>query len=457
MKFYKLGLLTLLISLFILDSCKTQDGIGLDPANQINGTLLTDNNVVATTALEDTIITNNIKTRTPLSYFKDPEFGTTEANIAAVLSLPGNTAYTVPAGEITVDSAILILPYATNGFYGDSSNTTFKVDVRQLSERIVPTKSYYNTKHFATEATVLGSKIFKPNYNDSIYITSMAVGRPDTLMKVRPQLRVPLNPQMMYSAFYGASAAARASNTVFQNTFRGLAISLDKTHTGSGNGGNIFLRLDSARVTYYYRRDNAGALDTANVLLPLATTVSEIKHTYTANVQAAIDGTSTDNLVYLQGLAGLRAKVSFPNVKTIFAAEQNKVVINRAELVVTVKPTSGVPYAPAKRLTLYKYDIAHQRVTLQDATLTDPRASVFGGNYNATTGEYHFIVTAFLQDLITGKTVDYGTYLTPVDPTTTGAVTVDPASNFAERSIVGGKNASPYNIKLNIIYTKLNQ
>jgi predicted small secreted protein len=40
MKFYKLGLLTLLISLFILNSCKTQDGIGLDvdPATQINGT-----------------------------------------------------------------------------------------------------------------------------------------------------------------------------------------------------------------------------------------------------------------------------------------------------------------------------------------------------------------------------------------------------------------------------------
>ena len=120
MKFYKLGLLTLLISLFILDSCKTQDGIGLDvdPANQINGTLLTNNGVVATTAYEDSIVTNNLNARSPLAYFEDPEFGLTQASAAAVVSLPGSVAYTLPTGVITLDSAVLVLPYATNGFYG---------------------------------------------------------------------------------------------------------------------------------------------------------------------------------------------------------------------------------------------------------------------------------------------------------------------------------------------------
>ncbi|MEB0262031.1 MULTISPECIES: DUF4270 family protein [unclassified Mucilaginibacter] len=456
MKFYKLGLLTLLISLFILDSCKTQDGIGLDvdPANQINGTLLTNNGVVATTAYEDSIITNNLSIRSPLAYFEDPEFGLTEAGAAAVLSLPGSVAYTVPTGVITVDSAVLVLPYAAKGFYGDSTASTFKVDVRQLDERIFPTKSYYNTKHFLSKSTILGSKEFKPRYNDSIFITSMAVGRADTPMKVRPQVRVKLDPRAMYLSFFGAPASSLANNTVFQNTFNGLSLTLSKS---AGAGGNVFFRLDSARVQYYYRRNNAGVIDTSNISLPFATAVTEIKHTFSANVKAAIAGTSTDNLVYLQGLAGLRAKISFPDVKNIFAAQNNKVVINRAELVVTLKPTSGIPYVPAKRLTLYKYDIAHQRVTLQDASTTDPRASVFGGNYNATKGEYHFIVTAFLQDLIAGKTIDYGTYLAPVDPTVTTGISISPAATFAERSIVGGKDAASYNIKLNIIYTKLNQ
>ncbi|MFD0766231.1 DUF4270 domain-containing protein [Mucilaginibacter lutimaris] len=454
MKFYKLGLLTLLISLFILNSCKTQDGIGLDPTNEIKGSLLTNNNVVAATAYEDSIITNNLSTRAPLAYFKDPEFGTTEANIAAVLSLPGNVAYTLPTGTITVDSAVLVLPYASNGFYGDSLASRFKIDVRRLDERITPSKSYYNTKHFATINSIIGTKTFSARAHDSLYITNLVKGGRDTLIKVKPQVRVPLDPEYMYSVFFGASPALLGNNAVFQNTFKGLAFSIDKAQT-TGPGGNMFFRLDSAAVTYYYRRTDGTTIDTSSISLPFGTNVTEIKHTYSAKVQAALDGTSTDGLVYLQGLAGLRAKISFPNLQTLFAEGNKNVIINRAELVVSLKPGTGIPYAPAKRLTLYKYDIAHQRITLQDASQTDPRASVFGGNYDAAKGEYHFIVTAFLQDLIAGKTVDYGTYLAPVDPTITTAIDVNPAASYSERSIVGGKEASPYNIKLNIIYTKL--
>src|SRR3954470_16548847 len=86
MKFSKLGLLTLLISLFILNSCKNQDGIGLgvDPGSELNGTIMVDTSMVVTTVADDTINTSGLY-RVPLSYFKDPEFGVTESNIAAAL------------------------------------------------------------------------------------------------------------------------------------------------------------------------------------------------------------------------------------------------------------------------------------------------------------------------------------------------------------------------------------
>jgi hypothetical protein len=77
MKFYKLGLLTLLISLFILNSCKTQDGIGLDPATPIAGKLIADTSIIAATVAEDSVVTSSLSARVPLSYFKDPELGTT--------------------------------------------------------------------------------------------------------------------------------------------------------------------------------------------------------------------------------------------------------------------------------------------------------------------------------------------------------------------------------------------
>ena len=56
MKFFRLDLLTLLISLFILNSCKRQDGIGLgvNDQNEINGNLIVDTNIVINTVVDDT-------------------------------------------------------------------------------------------------------------------------------------------------------------------------------------------------------------------------------------------------------------------------------------------------------------------------------------------------------------------------------------------------------------------
>jgi len=456
MKFYKLGLLTLLISLFILNSCKTQDGIGLDPATPIAGKLIVDTSIVATTAVEDDVVTSSLSARVPLSYFNDPELGNTETHIAAVLSTPGATAYTLPTGTITIDSARLILPYATDGFYGDSLLSTYKIDVRQLGERIVPSQTYYNTKHFETFGDIIGTKTFLARAHDTLKITNIVTGGPDTLIKVKPQVRIPINPNFINLRFFSADAATLSNPTIFENTVNGLYISLDKNQT-PGVGGNLFFNLDSASLAVYYKNVNGSTVDTAVVSLSLGRKVTEIIHTHSVKVQAAIDNPSTTKLVYLQGLAGLRAKLTLPDVKGIFAADggSDNVILNRAELIVKVDPGTTTPFAASKRLTLYKYDIAHQRIALQDASSTDPRSTGFGGGYDSSTGEYHFIITAYLQDLLRGKTIDYGTYIAPVNPTGT-TVDVTPTAIYADRSIVVGKN-SPYRIKLNIIYTKINQ
>jgi hypothetical protein len=136
MKFIRLDLLTLLISLFIFTGCKNQDtiGLGVVASNQISGSLIDTSTIIVNTVREDSIVTNGLS-RTPLSYFKDPQFGITEANLAIDLNLPGNSAYTLPSGTITVDSALLVLRYAANGFYGDSIASRYKANVYQLKER----------------------------------------------------------------------------------------------------------------------------------------------------------------------------------------------------------------------------------------------------------------------------------------------------------------------------------
>jgi hypothetical protein len=392
----------------------------------------------------------------PLAYFKDPEFGTTEANFGAVLSTPGGVAYTLPAGTVTIDSARLVLPYVSNGFYGDSLLSSYTINVHQLSERLSSAQTYYNTKVLSYNSGIVGTKTFVARPHDTLRIKAIVTGGPDTLIKANPQVRVPLDPNFINANLFELPQATLTSPEMFESFVRGLYVTLDKDKT-TGIGGNIFFNLDSARVTVYYRSTSGSKIDTAAVSLPFHTSVGEIKHTYSANVQAAIDNTSTNGMVYMQGLGGLKAKLSLPDPKAIFASVgSSNVVINRAELIVQVKPGTATPFVPVKRLALYQLDLAKQRIPLQDVSTTDPRASGVAniGVYNPTNGEYHFLITAYLQDLLRGKVAGNDTYLTPVNPTT--AVTdVASTAGYAERSIIQGKN-SPYRIKLNIIYTKIN-
>jgi hypothetical protein len=110
---------------------------------------------------------------------------------------------------------------------------------------------------------------------------------------------------------------------------------------------------------------------------------------------------------------------------------------------------------------MYRLDIAHRPTYVEDASsVIDPRAqgvNVFGGFYNSTNKEYHFVVTAYMQDLLLNKTIDYGTYISPVDTTNTASVDIAPTPQVAARTVAGGganKNSS-YSIKLKIVYTKI--
>jgi len=458
MKFFKLDLLTLLISLFILSSCKNQDtiGLGVNTSNQITGSLIDTSTIIINTIPEDSVITSALPT-TPLSYFKDPVFGTTESNLAIDLNLPGSTAYTVPSGTINIDSALLVLRYAP-GFYGDSIASRYKANVYQLNERLFSNSVYLNTKHWSyNSSNLLGTKSFFSRTGDSLKIINPVAGGPDTLVKIPPQLRIPIDPAFIYKILYNATANQLNSNLIFKQNVKGLYITLDKNQ--SGPGGTFMFELDSAAAIHVYYKNNAGtAIDTAILILPSILHAAEIKHTYSPAIQTELSNTTTSRKTfYLQGLAGLRAKISFPYLKNIVKTLGSDVVVNRAELVITANPGSDIPFMPIRKLALYRYDLANQRTLVEDAAPSDPRAfssAGFGGFYNAPTQQYHFLITAYIQDLMRGLTPDLGTFI--------GVVPNNLSNGIATTALVDGRTfavgadkASPYRLKLNIIYTKI--
>jgi hypothetical protein len=474
MKFFRIDLLTLLISLFILSSCKNQDGIGLNPDQQLNGTQLVDTNIVVNTTYEDSVATTGI-TKTPLGYFKDPQIGTTEANIAMALTLPLGGAYTLPTGTITIDSALLVIKYA-DGFYGDSLNSKFKLNVYQLTEKPVATQTYFNTHSWGyNSSNLLGTKTFVSRTHTTYKITDIVAGAKDTLKKVTAQLRVPISSTFINNILFGASSAVLASNPLFLSTTKGLYLTMDKNQVGAGGNFMVQLDNDSTRIDIYYRADNGTTIDTAVVSLPVASHSAEIKHTYNATVLGVINNqTTSNNTFYIQGLAGLRAKVSFPDLKTLITKIGSDVVINRAELVITPTIGSTIPFKAQPKISVYQLDKALQRVPLRDAldasTVNSSAGNVLGqgisvfGGYFTVKNDYHFIITGYVQDLMRNQAVvDYGTYIGAVDTTNTSTVDYFATPSTGGRVIAAGSvtNKSsadyPYRIKLNIIYTKINK
>jgi hypothetical protein len=304
---------------------------------------------------------------------------------------------------------------------------------------------------------LLGTRTFNARPGTHIKIYDIITGSPDTLMLVSPQLRIPISKSFITNVLFNQNSTVLSSNPYFQNMVHGVYITLDKTQT-TGPGGTFYMGLDSARIDVFYRTIQGTTIDTGSTSMPITNYAASIRHTYTATINAALNNKASGKVFYIQGLGGLRTKISFPDLQALYNSAGGKFVINRAELVVTVAPGSLIPYGPLPKISLYRLDIAKQRIPVEDANTSNPLSAgvaEFGGFYNYTLNQYHFLITAYVQDLMTGTAVDYGTYIGAVDTTNTTSVDYAVTTSTAARTIaVGSDPTSQYNIKLNIIYTK---
>jgi hypothetical protein len=458
MKFIKIDLLTLLIGLFLFASCKSSNTIGLDvdPATAIKGTLV-DSVTVDTKTVNDEPASTATLLRYPLGFLNDPQLGTTEASLAMSVNLP-STKYSFGTSP-TIDSAVLVLPYSTQ-FYGDSTST-YSVDVHQLTTDISEQTSFKSNHEWPYDATTLAG-----NYTGTIKpttpfkVTDVVSGKADTLRKVAAQMRIKLDPSFISNTILKDTSMLR-NNAFFTGAFKGLHVSVNKDKT-TGTGGIAFFTMSGtdSRLEIYYKKQNAttsSARDTVEVNFPITTSsnpvAATVKHSYSTNISTQLaNDTVQYPVTYLQGLAGLRNKVSFPYLSNFIKTLGGKIVINKAELVVDLSSGTDVsPFVPAPRLALYTYDIAGLRANIKDNAT--PASSTYGGFYDATTKNYTFIVTSYLQDLIDGKATDYGTFISTSSPT---EFDLTPPVTSAARSIIGSFGSTTNKVKLNIYYTKIN-
>ena len=484
MKFTKQDLLTLLIGLFLFASCKDSKTIGLplDEEFQIKGVLM-DTATIKSQTLKDDVTSAVGLIRHPLGSITDPIFGKTDASISLALGLP-NSNYSF--GKLpVVDSAVLVLPYGAQ-FYGDTTVSNYEVKVRQLTNDLSKETAYLSNKVWPTQTTVLGTYSGKVKPNTRFKIFDIVNGAADTLKTVIPQMRIRLSETFIHDNIVALDSVTRSTANGFYKAFKGLNV----TATSTGQGGIMFFNLSGSdgRIEIYYKRQNAknpSALDTAAVSFPIGTAsgpvTASIIHDYTGTpVKTQLDNPNTTYAVtYLQALAGLKNKISFPYLKNFVADLKNpakggsstaKIIVNKAQLVIDLtNGNDGVPFSAAQRLSLYRLDIASQRANLPDNDNSiqgsyngDPRAFgndlLYGGYFDAVNRRYIFTITSYIQDLLDGKTEDYGTFLAPSSLT---EFNVSPPLTSAARSVIAGYKPAPRvagdkYMKLNIYYTRIN-
>lgn len=458
MKFFKLDLLTLLISLFILAGCQKIDSIGLDvdPATDINATYIDTVSVQTRTVREDSIATSSL-TQYPLGYYNDPIFGKTYANLAASIALEteGTKFGTAP----TLDSAVLVLFYG-NEFVGDSTSY-FDIKVHQLMSKLI-SKTYYNTTPHLYFNNAIGGKLTRFNRKDSINVVELIDGKPDVIKKKPAHLRIPINGDYIRDNFLNSPSTNFATNSAFQDHIKGLYLTVNPVNTTSA-GGIAFLNMaDSGRLEVYYKNTNGTVIDTNLIKFPVSSgkgmVASNFRHDYTGTpVQTQLSNPTIEyDQVYVQGLAGLRTRVRFPELEKLKSL--GNITINKAQLVITVDGAD--PFPAASRLIMYRTDIAGQKQYIPDFGNNGAYALPdlqFGGFYEKTKKRYVMEITTYVQQIINGQLKQYDAYIAPVNLNYDRSFGLIPSGTTAGRSVIGsGKKGANYQMKLNIIYSKIN-
>lgn len=480
MKFTKQDLLTMLIGLFLFSSCKDDHTIGLSPdGNVISGDLY-DNTTLTTRTQVDDAVSGSALVRYPLGVMHDSVFGDTEAGTAMTVNIP-SVAYRFGA-NVQVDSAVLVMPYANN-FYGDSTQK-YTFTVKQLAVDLTEQTSFLTSIKWGekTSVTLGQSESKQQRPNTSFKVVNIVTGKADTSATVAPQVRIKLDPTMILNKIVKMDTNAYARNDLFISKFNGLYVSVSQ-ETPTAHGAMAFFNFapvtdvnNGAKLQIYYKKDglSPATRDTLSAIFPIdaqtSPVVAEVKHNY-ANTPVKIQTDDASNTqydkTYVQGLTGLRNKISFDfsGFKTLLGG--SKVSINKAELVIDLAPEEDTYFKPAQRLVLYRKNAAGFTVNLPDndpASSSNPTGDqrptasteLFGGYFDSVNRRYIFSVTGYVQDLVNGKTIDYGTFLAPTPLT---EFNLNPFSSTAERSIllapIKDAPTGTKRMKLNIFYTKV--
>ncbi len=436
---YFFGVLLLSLSFILLPSCKDPEELGLEVlpnADQVF-VLNTDTTTLATqTIVEDSLLSSGVSYQL-LGSYSDPVFGRSDASFYSQVSLGLTPNFGQPGEVLVPDSLVLSLAYA--GYYGDTSTAQI-IHVYRMNETISTDSVYYTNKVFSlnapTDDLTNNFPFFLPKPTTSVSVLS--VTQP-------AQLRIPLSLALADSLLALNGQPQVTDNFSWLQYFKGLYVKTDPV-TGSGMGSVSYFNLFSSysKLTLYYHNTTTGA-DSLHYdfVISGATSVSHQEHDYNGSVtdvgHQLLDPTFNDSLNYIQSMAGVKTKLTFPYLQQF--KDSGNIVVNKAELEITVQDGTTSFYSSPSRLFLVYTDTSGNSFFMADYF---EGATYFGGTYNSTTRTYKFNIARHLQKILNGSVEDHGLFLLA-----SGAVVQ------ANRVVIGSGKNMGYPMRLHLFYTRL--
>ena len=429
--------LLLFVALIFFASCKKVPNIGstLQPnSSYIKVDFTGKQNIVAESERIDSLSTKSASFSL-VGDLNDPIFGNSNLSFYTQIGLTSNS---IKWGEgATTDSIVLQMIYS--GYYGDTL-TPLTLKVYEVTENMSGDSTYYSNKSLAY-GEELANYTFSPGPRTRSNIDD------DTLSAA--VVRIPIN-NVLGDRFI-SNENQFSSNSAFMNYFKGLYVSCEPTN---GTGSICYFNLLNTKsyLRIYYHNDYDTVFYDFNVSDKYIR-FNHFEHDYnTATNPIVFDDTTNSQYLYVQSTAGVRARLTFPNIAQWAKDMNTNVLINEAKLImhgangmINGINNDTAMFTQPVQLVVVKANEDGSYSILPDQMVG---TTYFNGMYDSKNDQVWFRISEYIQDLVlAGPDVEnYGLFV----------YTYSGAYN-AKRWIFHGPDSpdTTNRIKLEIIYSQI--
>lgn len=370
-----------------------------------------------------------------LGEVSDPVFGLTKVGATYQVLL---TNENINLGtNVQVDSLVLALNF--DNYYGDTTDQLL-LTVYELDESIYRDSIYYSGQAPAVKSTPLATFNYTPRPIGTVAVDEPRVNGVDTVFNYPGLLRIPLSAELSNRILAASGTADLQNNTNFLNFFKGIYITAERVNSSSTGSVMLFSTTSSRNGLFmYYKTDTV-----RRRFDMLMTDQVARRNVFNFDYQGTEVGdriNDTSDMVikgYVQAGGSVKLKVDMPYLRNL--VKDFDVAINKAEVIFEVVPGSdNAPFTPPSRMFLLRADTLNGNSGFIVSDLIEP---YYDGNLK--NGQYKFVITRYVQELLRSDRVDFGMVLI-----------ANNTISSTNRVVLGTSNNAMHKPKMIITFTKL--